>query len=716
MTLNVALIMKMDAGQAKTELRAVQGEVVKTGAAAKGLAAEAKGAGAAIDGLRDQSGTTAEQLKALADAELAVARASTGLVGGLDKVQAGGFLAGNSARMFSQQLSQVGQQTMATGQFVNALAIQLPDIGIAFGAVGGVVGLLAGIALPLLVNAFGGTAEKAISMMEGIDALTESVKSYDLASKRARMSTAEMQAEFGTASPAIRTALIELANIEKIKAFDTLKATSAAMRDLVLDVGIFADVSGASAAQDFLGLGNMLSSQRELGRQFEENLETLRRTEDPAVRLGAALDLRAQMDAAIGGYDAMNAEQRELYEGLTQVVVQMETLGVKSAETSQVAGSVASIIEQFPGLLGSATSQAGGLAAAMSGVAANAWDAAKAIAAARSQAALQSGLNYGKIQNRGESGPEGAQRAAIAAMPDLTPTISTGAAGVYKASAAGGGGGASAAKAEKDAVAELITKLREEQEVLRATDPVQAQMLKYRKQLSEASAGERLEVESLIRAEQQLKSIRAVEDFASQTTADFLDAIIVKGASAEDALKGLLSQIIKVGIQALMLGQGPLAGILGIQGGLFSGLFGGGGGGGTGGLGLPMPFANGTVGLITGAGGPRDDKILARVSAGESIMTGDATRRYRPILERMNAGGDIPGFARGMIGAAPGPSFSGGGGNVYNNYITVPGAVGDNEIYDLVARAVSHGIKHNNREMVPLIVKDTIRHQRVAGR
>ena len=49
MSLNFALVLKADAGQAKAELRNVQAEVTKTGAAAKVLATEAKGAGAGLD-------------------------------------------------------------------------------------------------------------------------------------------------------------------------------------------------------------------------------------------------------------------------------------------------------------------------------------------------------------------------------------------------------------------------------------------------------------------------------------------------------------------------------------------------------------------------------------------------------------------------------------------------------------------------------------------
>lgn len=91
----------------------------------------------------------------------------------------------HSLRGVSQQLSQVGQQTMATGNFVQALAIQLPDIGLAFGAVGAAAGLLAGIALPMVVSAmFGAGAEsdalktKQEALKEAIESVTASTQKY----------------------------------------------------------------------------------------------------------------------------------------------------------------------------------------------------------------------------------------------------------------------------------------------------------------------------------------------------------------------------------------------------------------------------------------------------------------------------------------------------------------------------------------------------------
>jgi hypothetical protein len=81
----------------------------------------------------------------------------------LERTAGGARNAAYEAKLVAQQLSQVAQQTMVTGQFVQALAIQLPDIGLAFGGVGIAAGVLAGIALPLVVEWFGKSGEAAKS-------------------------------------------------------------------------------------------------------------------------------------------------------------------------------------------------------------------------------------------------------------------------------------------------------------------------------------------------------------------------------------------------------------------------------------------------------------------------------------------------------------------------------------------------------------------------
>ena len=69
-------------------------------------------------------------------------------------------------------------------------------------------------------------------------------------------------------------------------------------------------------------------------------------------------------------------------------------------------------------------------------------------------------------------------------------------------------------------------------------------------------------------------------------------------------------------------------------------------------LGKLPQFADG--GPVSGRGGPRDDKVLARLSNGEYVVNAASTRRYGPLLEAINA--DRLGFGIGgpfdFIGAA----------------------------------------------------------------
>lgn len=53
-----------------------------------------------------------------------------------------------------------------------------------------------------------------------------------------------------------------------------------------------------------------------------------------------------------------------------------------------------------------------------------------------------------------------------------------------------------------------------------------------------------------------------------------------------------------------------------------------------------------TGGFVSGPGGPREDRVPAMLSAGEFVVTADATRRHLPLLRALNSGA-LRGFAAG---------------------------------------------------------------------
>jgi len=122
----------------------------------------------------------------------------------------GGFA--QSMRGVSQQLSQVGQQTMATGNFVQALAIQLPDLGLAFGAVGAAAGLAAGIALPMLISAMTGAGAESEELKAHNEALKESIDAVTAATQKYQ--TARAMAASGATLEAEQALLSEINRLE----------------------------------------------------------------------------------------------------------------------------------------------------------------------------------------------------------------------------------------------------------------------------------------------------------------------------------------------------------------------------------------------------------------------------------------------------------------------------------------------------------------------
>lgn len=108
---------------------------------------------------------------------------------------------------------------------------------------------------------------------------------------------------------------------------------------------------------------------------------------------------------------------------------------------------------------------------------------------------------------------------------------------------------------------------------------------------------------------------------------------------------------------------------------------------------VSLAFRDG--GYVTGEGGPRDDKVLARLSAGEFVVNAPATSRNRPILEAMNQGRDYSGPATSST------KVSGGGGfvlQVGDINVSVEGSGDPQQDGQVIGQAVKEAIKGVVRE------------------
>jgi len=216
---------------------------------------------------------------------------------------------------------------------------------------------------------------------------------------------------------------------------------------------------------------------------------------------------------------------------------------------------------------------------------------------------------------------------------------------------------------ERDAVMDLISGYEDELAILRELDPIQKEMLRNRETLSSASAAEKKQIEALIGARnaetQALEEQQEKWDATKDVAVGFFDDLRQSSGGLMGALDGVAGKLEDIVYQAILLGEGPLAQMLGTAGGggiigtILGGIFPG-----------AAPAANlNTIpakadgGKIYGPGSGTSDDVLMWGSNGEFMMTAKATKTYQPVLEMMNAGA-FPSFA---AGGQIGPTGSSGG-------------------------------------------------------
>ncbi|WP_339892191.1 hypothetical protein [uncultured Alteromonas sp.] len=126
------------------------------------------------------------------------AKSTTPLQKGLDTTTVKTNKMSNSIRQASMQLSQVAQQGSVTGNYLQALAIQLPDLALGFGTIGIIAGALAGsLAIPLY-NAIVGVDERTKEYNKTIQDTIAGLKSVRLEAVQGAIEELDRQIEKAT--------------------------------------------------------------------------------------------------------------------------------------------------------------------------------------------------------------------------------------------------------------------------------------------------------------------------------------------------------------------------------------------------------------------------------------------------------------------------------------------------------------------------------------
>jgi hypothetical protein len=270
-----------------------------------------------------------------------------------------------------------------------------------------------------------------------------------------------------------------------------------------------------------------------------------------------------------------------------------------------------------------------------------------------------------------------------------------------------GGGGGGATRKEQNAAKDLIKDLKQELAILRETDPVQKEMLRNREALAQATTAEKVTIAELIAQRnnetQTLERQKETWDFLKDTAYGSLDSLILQGNSLSDVMDNLADSIQSAALQAILLGEGPLASLLGT-----------GGSGGLIGMVLGAAFpglkpasipANAEGGMIYGPGSGKSDDVLMWGSSGEFMVNAAATKKHRGLLELINSGNDIPGYAAGGLVA---PAYMRGQGGGSGGMAPAPLIVIENNSSAAITGETEESVDSSGRRSSRLVLADAV--------
>jgi len=627
MSLTVALRASWQGKEAQSGARALATEV-------KALGAATKGSGAAAATAAGQQGQLATSTR---NAEAATRRLSSAQVVAVQTgrdLQQSQTIAAGSVGNLAAQFNDIGMM-IAAGQNPLVLAIQqgtqISQVLGPMGAAGAVRALgsafmtllspinlatLAGIALgSALVQWLTSAEEQAKSFDEAMAGVESKLKTIKELNDRFTLSgIAKLAEDYGEVNVEPLVMLQRQRELAALQAFREMRAGIMAMREEMDgwrndagDIATFLDVDPSVVVDGFRELNPLV-------QQFMDLQQAAISADSFAEQATAAAQLAQMIINAAGGMENLSDGQARVVQGLWEAESRARQLAAAAP-----AGS----------WMDAATSGVGGLIGKL-------WEAVGAAnALARAQAGAKSDVKGGRGADPRTFVTD--QYWKDKYFPDPARPTSRGTGG----SSGGGGGGGT--KAEANAVAELIAKQERELALLREIDPVKKEMLRYSEQLAGATDQEKARLEELISTRIQekaaIESVRSAGEMAGNA---LIDALM----GADDAGQQLIKTLVRAGLQAALLGQGPLAGMFGSTEtggllGLLSGAF--------------LKKASG--GYIAGPGTATSDSIPAMLSDGEFVVNARATAQNRQLLEAINSGASMPRFARGG-------AVGGGGGAV----------------------------------------------------
>ncbi|WP_241772775.1 phage tail tape measure protein [Rhodobacter capsulatus] len=327
----------------------------------------------------------------------------------------GGTNVSYMARQLAFQFNQMMQMGSVTGNYVQAIAVQIPDIASSFGFLGTIIGGIAGVSLPLLVNAITGTANSGKELEKTVSETNEAFDAYARYAEIAAMQTLELKEKFHGFASEVQGFAGYMKGLETSKALDGLSDSIDPLKGKLLGIQqTFAELTKAQAALADAQSNPMASSEQVL--LYADNVRMLQEEADAAAAkigmsaeearqladamddVGAStsfVDVAASAGAALAIIQQIYPSADDVPVPLRDAVAALADMQRRAAEASDsltvaqtMGDALMTALDSAAGaasMLGASVPGAGWLDGAISGasrLASQLWDAAKARAAA----------------------------------------------------------------------------------------------------------------------------------------------------------------------------------------------------------------------------------------------------------------------------------------------------------------------------------------------
>lgn len=232
----------------------------------------------------------------------------------------------------SFQLQDLIVQLQGGTRASTALAQQLPQLLGAFGALGAVAGVAAGITIPAVSAAFSALGGETRNLQEQFDDLEDALKTYQEASRRANLSTGELSEQFRELTPEITAATRALAEFASRQAQNEIDALAESLSNLLgvggageqrTNIADFFDVSIVFAFTDAQRAAR--EEARQLTAEFLNAQRALQDAEGDIDAQAVALNsLLSSTQALAQAVDGVSDEENELIGQIAQALEQTE--------------------------------------------------------------------------------------------------------------------------------------------------------------------------------------------------------------------------------------------------------------------------------------------------------------------------------------------------------------------------------------------------------